>query len=172
MADTSILQPFAREPHDHARCVATALQAAESTCGAAGLRLTPLRRRVLELIWGSHTPVKAYDLLASIAKERHQAAPPTVYRALDFLQGAGLVHRIASQNAYVGCGNPATRHAGQFLLCTECGSVAEIDDPSVSDRILSRAQALGFAVTRETIEVEGHCRRCRRRPQREPRVRS
>jgi hypothetical protein len=81
-------------------------------------RLTPLRRRVLELIWNSHLPVKAYELLSQLAQERAQAAPPTVYRALEFLQDAGLVHRIASLNAFVGCGEPLAGHVSQFLICT------------------------------------------------------
>lgn len=161
MAKSSILRAFEHDPHDHDRCIAAALNKAETTCTKAGLRLTTLRRRVLELVWQSHVPVKAYDLLAILAKERHQAAPPTVYRALDFLQEAGLVHRIASLNAFVGCGEPAVGHMGQFLICTRCGTVAELDDRTVAHLIQQRATALGFTVSRETIEVEGRCSDCR-----------
>lgn len=157
-----VLRSFTPERHDHRRCVSTALSKADATCTASGLRLTPLRRRVLELVWGSHTPVKAYDLLATLGKERHQAAPPTVYRALDFLQDAGLVHRIASLNAFVGCGEPGVGHAGQFLICTGCGMVAELDEAQLSQSIAASAERLGFEVRRETIEIEGLCADCQR----------
>lgn len=159
---SNVLRSFTPERHDHRRCVSTALSKADAACIASGRRLTPLRRRVLELVWGSHMPVKAYDLLAILGKERHQAAPPTVYRALDFLQEAGLVHRIASMNAFVGCGEPGVGHAGQFLICAQCGMVAELDEPGLSKTIATCAERLGFAVVRETIEIEGICAECRR----------
>ena len=103
--------------HQHASCISDALRAAEKTCKERGLRLTPIRRRVLELVWASHEPVKAYDILDILRSERDSAAPPTVYRALEFLLGEGLVHKIESLNAYVGCGEPGHADAGQFLIC-------------------------------------------------------
>ena len=88
-----------------------------------GVRLTPLRRRVLELVWGSHRAVKAYDLLAALGDAVGAAKPPTVYRALEFLMAQGLVHRIDSLNAFVGCPQPDHRHSAQFLICGGCGDV-------------------------------------------------
>ena len=100
MTDT----PLAARPHDHSRCVSHALAEAEAICARQGLRLTALRKRVLELVWASHKPLGAYDILGVLSDEDgRRAAPPTVYRALDFLLENGLVHRIASLNAFVGC---------------------------------------------------------------------
>jgi Fur family zinc uptake transcriptional regulator len=161
-APAHVLRSFTPARHDHRRCVSLALSKADATCSASGLRLTPLRRRVLELVWGSHTPVKAYDLLSTLGKERNQAAPPTVYRALDFLLEAGLVHRIASLNAFVGCGEPGAGHSGQFLICTACGTVAELDEPALTRTIAASAERLGFEVRRETVEIAGLCAGCRR----------
>ena len=158
----TVLKSFASPAHDHGRCIKTALVKAERACTTSGKRLTPLRRRVLELIWNSHLPVKAYELLSHLAQERAQAAPPTVYRALEFLQDAGLVHRIASLNAFVGCGEPLAGHVSQFLICTRCGTVAELAEPALSAGIAASAQRLGFKVARETIEVEGRCRDCQK----------
>ena len=158
----TVLKSFATAAHDHGRCIKTALAKAEQACVTSGKRLTPLRRRVLELVWGSHEPVKAYELLALLGQEREQAAPPTVYRALDFLQDAGLVHRIASLNAFVGCGEPREGHVSQFLICTACGTVAELADPALSRRIADCAERLGFRVARETMEIEGTCRNCQK----------
>ncbi|RAU21157.1 Fur family transcriptional regulator [Paramagnetospirillum kuznetsovii] len=147
--------------HDHGACIRGAMDAAESACRMQGARLTPIRRRVLELVWENHQPVGAYALLETLAKEGWSAAPPTVYRALDFLLRHGLVHRIALQNAFVGCSHPGEPHAGAFLLCSHCGAAAELADLSVDRAIAEAAARNGFSVTRQTIEVEGLCPACR-----------
>ena len=95
-------RPFKREKHDHRRCVTTALDRAAKVCAAKGARLTAIRRQVLELVWQSHRPVGAYDILAALGRKRDYVAPPTVYRALEFLRAQGLVHRIEGLNAFVG----------------------------------------------------------------------
>jgi Fur family zinc uptake transcriptional regulator len=164
MADApAVLAPFPPTNHDHGRCVADALTAAEKICGREGLAFTALRRRVLELVWSSHGPVGAYELLDALRDEGRRAAPPTVYRALDFLGTHGLVHRIESLNAFIGCARPDQHHGGQFLICRDCGAAAEIDDPTIAGAVQRRAEALGFSVDRQTIEITGQCPRCRRR---------
>ena len=160
MADGNILAPFQPRNHDHEKCVAEAIAAAEMRCARDGRSFTPLRRRVLELVWSHHGPVGAYDLLDALRAERRGAAPPTIYRALEFLMDSGLIHRIESLNAYVGCGSPENHHGGQFLICRDCGSVAELDDPAIAHAIASRAKAIGFGVEQQTIEVTGLCPRC------------
>ncbi len=152
---------FGGAPHDHGACVADALLAAETICRDRGARLTKLRRRVLELIWSSHAPVGAYDLLRRLSREHESAAPPTVYRALDFLLEQGLIHRIESLNAFVGCVAPREAHAGQFLICRHCGAAAEMRDRRVNKAIDRTASDLGFALEKATIELRGLCPDCR-----------
>lgn len=150
-------KPFA---HDHGRCVEDALDVAAKLCAERKLRLTPLRRRVLELLWSQHEPVLAYELLDRLRRERSGVAPPTVYRALGFLLRNGLIHRIESLNAYVGCGGPTIPHMGQFLICSDCNAVAELDDADINALVKHKAQRLGFNVERQTIEVSGLCPDC------------
>jgi Fur family zinc uptake transcriptional regulator len=152
---------FAAPGHDHALCIDDALAAAERQCLARGVKLTDQRRRVLELIWKSHTPVGAYTLLDRLRENGVRAQPPTVYRALEFLAENGLIHRIESLNAYVGCAEPAERHVGQFLICTGCRSAAELDDPGIGTAIAARAKEVGFSVSRATVEIAGLCPNCR-----------
>ena len=154
---------FARAGHDHDDCVRQALADAEALCAASGARLTELRRRVLELVWESHTPLGAYELLAMLRAAGRPAAPPTVYRALDFLLDQGLVHRLASRNAFVGCAHPGHDGPVQFLICQRCGNVAELDDPGISAAIAGAARARGFASARHTVEVSGTCPDCQAR---------
>ncbi|WP_029006739.1 Fur family transcriptional regulator [Azospirillum halopraeferens] len=151
--------------HDHSHCVADALARADSLCASRGARLTALRRRVLELVWRSHRPRGAYAILEDLSQQEGKpAAPLTVYRALDFLVEQGLVHRIESLNAYVGCPAPGLAHTGQFLVCESCGNTEEIDDPRIREAIRDGAAARGFRVRLPTVEVRGLCPDCQSRP--------
>jgi len=153
---------FPRADHDHDRCVAAALDEAAAICAERRVRFTPLRRRVLEIVWQGHRPAGAYAILEQLGAEGRSSAPPTVYRALEFLLEQGLVHRIASLNAFVGCARPGHGGEGQFLICERCGEVAELNDPGVDRAIERSSEALGFRTGRHTVEITGTCPRCRR----------
>lgn len=152
---------FPTAQHDHRACITGAIAAAEAECRSKGVRLTDIRRRVLELIWESHHPVGAYALLDILGKEGWSAAPPTVYRALEFLQTNGLVHRIALLNAFIGCAHPGHDHVGTFLLCSGCGLAGELDDAAIAAAVVEAAGRQGFTVLRQTVEIEGLCPHCR-----------
>jgi Fur family zinc uptake transcriptional regulator len=146
--------------HDHERCIRDAVATAEQVCRRKNIRLTPLRRRVLEIIWRRHDPIGAYDILAEIARDRAKAAPPTVYRALEFLREAGLVHRVDSLNAFLGCDRPLAVHAGQFLVCESCRKVTEIDDPQLTRALARHARERGYRLERPAVEIKALCDRC------------
>lgn len=148
-------------PHDHRHCIDHALERAETLCRQRKIRLTPVRRRVLELIWENHRPAKAYDLLARLGAEGWGSAPPVVYRALAFLQENHLVHHLASVNAYVGCNHGGRAHGAQFLICDQCAHTVEIQDSLLDHRILGAAQDRGFEPSESVVEVIGRCAECR-----------
>src|SRR3546814_13485660 len=102
-------------------------------------------------------PMGAYDVLAKLNEDGRRAAPMTVYRAIDFLMEQGLVHRLASRNAFVGCENPDAPHSGQFLICKRCGRVAELDEGHIGKAIVRGAARAGFDVALHDVEVEGFC---------------
>lgn len=148
--------------HDHRRCVRAARSAADALARCRGLRFTPVRRRVLEIVLGSHRPMGAYDIMHALGDIQavRKPAPPTVYRALDFLLREGFVHRIDTMNAYIACFTPERCHRTYFLLCKRCGCVAEIEHLAL-DRALERAAAdAGFAPEHETVEIAGLCAGC------------
>ena len=152
---------FLSNEHDHRHCVAAALEEAGSLCRERGARLTPVRRRVLEIVWQSHRPLGAYAILEVLSREGHSPAPPTVYRALEFLLTQGLVHRLSSLNAFIGCSRPGHPGAGQFLLCTGCGTAAELNDATIERAIERSAEAEGFTSHEHTVEITGICPHCR-----------
>ncbi len=147
--------------HDHSKCIDSALTAAAELCRRRGARFTPLRRRVLELVWGGHAPVGAYQVLEGLQLDGRRAAPPTVYRALDFLMAQGLVHRLESLNAFIGCPRPDQRHRAQYLICESCGDAIEVEIAGLEGTIASTAAAHDFAVSSQTVEVLGVCSACR-----------
>jgi len=146
--------------HDHDLCVEQALEAAEVLCNKNGSRFTDLRRKVFAMVWQSHRAIKAYDLLDKMATEGRSAKPPTVYRALDFLMEQGLVHKIQSLNAYVGCPHPGRNHVSQFLICDTCETVQEVHSDGMQSELKKVSQSAGFQTSRQTIELHGVCANC------------
>ena len=146
--------------HDHNQCIRTAITAAEHVCTSRGVQLTPIRHKILELIWNSHRAIKAYDLLDQIRPINDAAKPSTVYRALDFLLEQGLIHRVESLNAFVGCRSSGTRHDQLLLICTACHNVEERSAPSVFLALADEAKNADFSPQRKTIEIHGLCKDC------------
>ena len=137
------------------------LARAAAQCQSRGARLTDLRRDVLGLILEAEAPTGAYDLLDRLRARRGPAAPPTVYRALDFLLAQGLVHKVERLAAFVGCVEAAGHdHPAQFLICRACGRVREIEDEALTAALAAAAARSGFTVGRATIEAEGLCADC------------
>ena len=142
------------------RALAAGLRAAEARCEAHGQKLTPARRRVLELLMQAGQPTKAYDLISAFSDEGGAAKPPTVYRALEFLERQGLAHRIESLSAYVACSADAGDHAAAFLLCDCCGRTEEIAAP-VDEQLRRLAAQAGYTIETVAIEAHGLCAACR-----------
>ena len=159
MSNKEIITPFLGD-HDHDQCQSGAMQAAIAECELQGLKLTKIRRQVLEIIWSQHQPIGAYDVLQKLQEAGHKPAPPTAYRALDFLVHARLIHRIESLNAFVGCPSPNHTHQCQFFICSDCGDIAELNNESISKALAEGAESLGFETHQPVIEIHGSCRSC------------
>ncbi len=159
---------FPHAGHDHALCRAAGVAHAERLCEREGARLTPNRRLVLERLLADHRPLSAYDIAERIDWQGRRGGPVQVYRALQFLEGLGLAHRIESLNAYVACAQtdsgPASAsggdHGAQFLVCQDCGRVAEASDRQLDKVIAALAKRAGFQVRAPVIEVRGLCPDC------------
>lgn len=142
------------------RAVALELGRAAETCAGRGVRLTELRRQVLILILEADGPLTAYQLLDRLRGTRKGAVPPTVYRALDFLLGQRLIHKIERLNAFVPCAEAGQPHPVQFLICGQCGTVTEIEDAAAAAALEHAAKRQGFHPRSSVVEVEGTCASC------------
>ncbi len=159
-ADEPPSQPAFVE-HDHHACSGRALEHAERMVREAGLRLTPVRRRTLEILLEEHRALGAYDVLARLAEDGFGNQPPVAYRALDYLVEKGLAHRIRRLNAFAACMAPGHEGAPVFLICGECGCVAELPAEDIAGRLAAAAGGVGFSVERLSIEAKGTCPSCR-----------
>ena len=136
------------------------LERAEALCHERGVRLTEQRKTVLRLLRVSDKPLSTHELLDRMRGVVKNPAPPTVYRALDFLLEQALVHKLESLHAYVGCTHPDHPHASQFLICDDCGEVAEVEDASLAKSLKAAGKAIGFRTKRPIVEVLGTCAHC------------
>ncbi|VDC28647.1 Fur family transcriptional regulator [Pseudogemmobacter humi] len=147
--------------HDHAHCARDVLERADALVAASGARLTPVRRRVLEILLEEHRAMGAYDVLKRLAEEGFGNQPPVAYRALEFLVEQGLAHRIRRLNAFAACMHPGEAHAPAFLICRLCNTVAEAPAAPVRAALDAAAAELGFLIERSTVEALGLCPACR-----------
>jgi Fur family transcriptional regulator, zinc uptake regulator len=136
------------------------LDLAAQTCARQGAQLTELRRRVLGLILAAEGPLTAYQLLDRLKETKRGAVPPTIYRALDFLMERRLIHKLERLNAFIPCAENGHEHPAQFLICRQCGTVAEIEDHAATQALEQAAERQGFHPRDAVIEIEGTCAAC------------
>lgn len=146
--------------HDHSHCTGTGLARAEALMADRKVRLTPVRRRTLEILLEEHRALGAYDVLQQLAADGFGNQPPVAYRALEFLVEQGLAHRVQRLNAFTACMHPGEAHAPAFLICRACNSVAETSAAPVRAALEAAALEVGFTIERSNIEALGLCPSC------------
>ena len=156
---------FCCAAHSGSDSMAAILETAETRARMQGARLTPVRRRTLEILLHAHGALGAYEVLEKLAAEGYGTQPPVAYRALNFLVEHGLAHRIRRLNAFTACAQPDHDHRAAFLICEKCNSVTEADADLLSRALDQAAQAAGFQLDRATIEAVGQCRACQDAPE-------
>ncbi|MEO9651881.1 MAG: transcriptional repressor [Roseobacter sp.] len=152
--------PLGFAHHDHGACVSDALEAAEVRCAADGLRFTPVRRKVLEILLQEHRALGAYAILDKLREDGFGSQPPVAYRALDFLVLNGFAHRIERLNAFIACVHPSETHTPAFMICRLCDAVAETQSSPARGALGDAARASGFRIERTVVEAEGVCPAC------------
>ena len=149
------------QPHDHDRCINAALTRAKGLCQERNAKLTPTREAVLTLLWQSHRPLGAYQVQEQLSKLlAKNIAPPTVYRAIEFLLDLGLIHRLPSLNAYIGCPFPSSHHSNLFMICNQCGSAAEMTDAALNEVLQAASDKANFVLQSQSVELFGCCPQC------------
>ncbi len=152
--------PLGFAQHDHSTCMSDALTAADARCAADGLRFTPVRRKVLEILLQDHRALGAYTILDKLREDGFGSQPPIAYRALDFLVANGLAHKIERLNAFIACAHTNHSHTPAFMICRLCDAVAEALSSTAQGALRDTARTTGFRIERTVIEAEGICPSC------------
>ena len=160
MSARAVARQRCSDPEHHVHDADAFVRQVARLCAERGLRLTAIRAQVLRLIATAERPVKAYELLERMPAGVGATAPPTVYRALDFLIEHGFIHKLESINAFVGCHHPRRSHSVPFLICEGCNAAVELEDEKVARLLADQARALGFVPQAQTLEVHGLRARC------------
>ncbi|MBT8156100.1 transcriptional repressor [Epibacterium ulvae] len=148
------------ETHDHNQCVKGAIEKVALTCAEKKLQLTPIRRRVLEIMLEEHRAWGAYEILERLGAEGQKSQPPVAYRALDFLVKNRFAHKIERLNAFIACSHPGENHAPIFMICRNCELVAEAHSEPYNGQLGQAARSAGFQIERTIVEAEGLCPKC------------
>lgn len=146
--------------HDHTHCCGDVLSQALALTAERGIRLTPVRKRTLEILLEGHKALGAYDVLQRLSQDGFGNQPPVAYRALEFLVEQGLAHRVRRLNAFTACMHPGTLHIPAFFICTGCDAVAEAPSDAVQSAMLAAAAGIGFRIDRMNVEAAGLCPTC------------
>ena len=152
--------PIGFEKHDHGSCISMGLASAEAHCHTEGLRLTPVRRKALEILLQEHRALGAYEMLDRLRDAGFGSQPPVAYRALEFLVANGFAHKIERLNAFIACAHPGASHSPAFMICRSCQSVAEAQSTPARGALGDAARATGFKIERTVVEAEGICPAC------------
>tara|TARA_Y100001934_G_C12277541_1_gene738167 strand:+ start:534 stop:1004 length:471 start_codon:yes stop_codon:yes gene_type:complete len=146
--------------HNHSACIRQGLDTADIHCKSRGLKFTPIRRRVLEILLAAHNARGAYEILDRLREEGFGSQPPVVYRALDFLVANGFAHKIEHLNAFVACVEWTSDHNPAFLICRSCNSIVETQADLGKGAMGRMVKSFGFVAEKSVVEVEGLCGLC------------
>ena len=130
----------------------------EKYCVANNLKLTPLRRKVFEILIRDHKPIGAYQILEILKKEGFASSPPIAYRVLDFLVEKGFAHKIQGLNSFIACSFAGCEHFPAFIICRKCDNVAEIKSENAFPK--DAHTVLDFKIESAIIEILGTCSAC------------
>jgi len=147
--------------HDHGACISEGVLAAQSYFERIGLKFSPVRQRVLEILLESHQAIGAYQILERLRRDGFKPQPPIAYRSLEFLARHGFVHKIEKLNAFIACTDSGKSHNPAFLICRLCKHVAETHSEASEKTLGQAAESAGFAIERTVLEAEGICPNCK-----------
>ena len=151
---------FPYRQHDHQVCIEECIKHAEEACIDQKEQFTENRRAVLKILLACHRPLGAYEIVEKFDWKDRRPAPAQIYRALAFLESLGLIHRIASRNAYLACSRPGHQKGVMFLVCEQCKLVSEIECRQMLTAIDNLSASSGFVVRTHVVEVSGLCPVC------------
>jgi len=148
--------------NQHKQCVSKAKIRFNNRLKQHGQSIGTYDQPVMELLLSDHRCLSAYDIADKVSEAGKRVQPVQIYRSLEKLMNLGVVHRISTKNSYIACYEEGDCKTGQFLICTECKKVKEVESNLIENEITASAEKNRFSITSQTIEVLGLCAKCQK----------
>ena len=148
--------------NQHKQCVSKAKIRFNNRLKQYGQSIGTYDEPVMELLLSDHRCLSAYDIADKVSEAGKRVQPVQIYRSLEKLMNLGVVHRISTKNSYIACYEEGDCKTGQFLICTECEKVKEVESNLIENEITASAEKNRFSITSQTIEVLGFCAKCQK----------
>ena len=141
------------------------LRSAEDICSKEGVRFTPKRKEIFKVMLREKKALSAYEIADKVKDLADVSVPVmSIYRALEFLEKRGLVHKIISINRYSVCSHISCEHKHvmpRLAVCTKCQSVDEIaSNHSIQKSLQKGLNEIDFQMESRQIELVGLCSKC------------
>ena len=148
--------------NQHKQCVSKAKIRFNNRLKQLGQSIGTYDKPVMKLLLSDHRCLSAYDIADKVSEAGKRVQPVQIYRSLEKLMNLGVVHRISTKNSYIACYEEGDCKTGQFLICTECKKVKEVESNLIENEITASAEKNRFLITSQTIEVLGLCAKCQK----------
>jgi Fur family ferric uptake transcriptional regulator len=125
-----------------------------------GLRSTGQRRVIVDTFVNAKSHLTIEELLSLVKQRDGRIGYATVYRTLKMLAESGLAHELHFGDGFARYELAAGTTHHDHLICTNCGTIVEFEEPAIEalqERIAGR---YGFAVSAHRHELYGTCPKC------------
>jgi Fur family ferric uptake transcriptional regulator len=124
-----------------------------------GLKLTPQRRLIVDIIHDAHEHLSAEDIIDDVRRRMPGVNKSTIYRTLEILEEAGCVYKSESNDRFIYHHAEEGHH--HHLVCVRCGKTIECSESLFHPIEQSLARHYGFTADFKHVVINGLCDQCK-----------
>jgi len=130
-----------------------------ATLKKKGLKLTPQRRLIVDIIHDTEAHLTAEEIIAYVQARMPGVNKSTVYRTLELLEEFGCVYKSELSDHFIYHHAEEGHH--HHLVCSQCGRIVECDEDLFVPVEKSLGERYGFWVDFKHLIMRGLCKECR-----------
>jgi Fe2+ or Zn2+ uptake regulation protein len=143
----------------HPRAMAQHADPFSPSLRAAGMRQTPQREGILQVLKDSDRPLTVEEIWERMPERR--SGLPTVYRNLERFVQEGWAEGILGADQVMRFVRCDSRHHHHHLQCRRCGRTAEVDACGLEESLRTMEALSGFEITHHQLLLFGLCAGCK-----------
>jgi Fur family transcriptional regulator, ferric uptake regulator len=124
-----------------------------------GLKLTPQRRLIVDIIHDAKTHITAEEIIANVKQKMPGVNKSTIYRTLDLLEETGCVYKSEAHDQFIYHHAEEGHH--HHLVCEHCGKTLECEEDMFGPLEKSLQKRFGFQTEFKHVVIKGICQECR-----------